>query len=82
LHRRRAGLESCALPIWRAALAKNQGLDHGHHQRGAELRRQVQCHDHVNSLSVVSAIAIDPAGNTSEFSQALDRIFGDGFDGG
>ncbi len=32
-------------------------------------------------MGVVSAIAIDPSGNTSEFSQALDRIFANGFDG-
>jgi titin len=35
----------------------------------------------VSAMSVVSAIAIDPNGNTSEFSQTLDRIFADGFDG-
>jgi titin len=35
----------------------------------------------VSNMNVVSAIAIDPSGNTSEFSQALDRIFANGFDG-
>ena len=35
----------------------------------------------VPSTSVIAALAIDPAGNTSEFSQALDRIFADVFGG-
>ena len=35
----------------------------------------------VPATSVIAAIAIDAAGNTSEFSQALDRVFADGFGG-